>query len=131
VTWISLLIKKGKKYVCTFPLRRRANRDVSFGASFCFALVFRTLFISHVVKVFISMRAHIFFFDAAKKSLFHFYSQEILYLPSARLSVSLARSRPLSISRVGERCVPTDRARGLVDVVFIRITHAFLCSFHA
>ena len=87
-----------------FALSRSVAAQTATLASvrlFASRLYFVLFLLPIVVKVFISMRAHIFFSVAAKKSLFHFYSREILYLPSARLSVSLARSRPLSISRVG------------------------------
>lgn len=97
---------------------------------FASRLYFVLLLLPIVVKVFVSMRARDFFSDDAKKSLFHFYSRDTPSAKRASVSLSLSLSRPLYISR-GVACVPSDRARGLVDVVFIRITHAFLCSFHA
>jgi len=134
VTWITFLIKKEKNM---FALSHSVAAQTATLASvrlFASRLYFVLLLLPIVVKVFISMRARDFFSDDAKKSLFHFYSRDT---PSAkRASVSLSLSLSLSLGlfpfRVGGvACVPSDRARGLVDVVFIRITHAFLCSFHA
>ena len=108
---VDFLIKKEKKYVCTFPLRCRANRDVSFGASFCFALVFRTLFTSQRRQSFhFRARPRTSFSPMTRRNLCsNFYSREILYLPSARPSLSLSLSD--SFHFAWGICVCSERSR--------------------
>jgi hypothetical protein len=114
VTWITFLIKKEKNM---FALSHSVAAQTATLASvrlFASRLYFVLLLLPIVVKVFISMRAHIFFSDDAKKSLFHFYSRDT---PSAkRASVSLSLSLSLSASFhfawVGLRvCSERSRAR--------------------
>lgn len=63
----------------------------------------------------------------------NFYSREILYLPSARPSLSLSLSRPLSISRGGGLCVFRSIARADSLMLFLSaktLTLFFALSTH-
>jgi hypothetical protein len=129
VTWITFLIKKEKNM---FALSHSVAAQTATLASvrlFASRLYFVLLLLSIVVKVFISMRAHIFFSDDAKKSLFHFYSRDT---PSAkRAPVCLSLSRPLSISR-GVACVfrAIARADSLMLFLSASLTLFFALSTH-
>ena len=115
-----------------FALSRSVAAQTATLASvrlFASRLYFFPFLLPIVFKVFISMRAHIFFSDDAKKSLFHFYPRDAL--SAKRASVCLSLSLGLFPFRVG-LCVfrAIARADSLMLFLSASLTLFFALSTH-